>query len=411
MKTRAAVIDFGTNKIVTVIAESSAFSRSEVRGSGTVPYAGYQKGEWIEPIELAGQIKQSITAAELEAKTSIKEIFVSAPADFIRIKLSDAEVPIAQPEGHVAEEDLDAVHDAAADVLGLGVLGDSVVHRSPAWFCVDGGRKTMSPKNERKGGRMLRALTSFVLLDAAFVKQMREIFAGLQISIRGFVSPAFGEAILYVPTDVRDRGSSLLIDVGYLNTEISVVEGDALTFHKVLPVGGGFITADLVENLGIDMESAEKLKREFSFDVDELDEAPVYSATVDGSRLEFSLEHVAGAMARTMDELLSGIEGAIREAGAALDASAKVYLTGGGIAPMKGVEGWLGDKLERTVKVVHPNSAKLSGPWFSSVMGEMDQIFDTLEPMTAQSETAPGKFVSGMKNLFRKEDRSDEEQE
>jgi len=411
MKTRAAVIDFGTNKIVTVIAESGAFSRCEVRGSGTVPYAGFQEGKWIEPIELAGQVKQSIAAAELEAKTSIKEIFVSAPADFIRIKLSDAEVPIAQPEGHVTEDDMDAVHDAAADVLGLGVLGDTVAHRSPAWFCVDGGKKTMSPKNERKGAGMLRALTSFILVEKGFVKQMRELFAGMKISIRGFVSPAFGEAMLYVPTDVRDRGSSLLVDVGYLNTEISVVEGDAITFHRVLPVGGGFITADLVENLGIDMESAERLKREFSFEVDELADMPVFSVTVDGSRLEFSLEHVAGAMARTMDELLSGLESAVREAGAALSPSSKVYLTGGGIAPMKGVEDWLSDKLDRQVKVVQSASNKLGGPWFASVMGEMDQIFDTLEPATAQSETAPGKFVSGMKNFFRKEDNSETEQE
>jgi len=411
MKTTAAVIDFGTNKIVTVLAESGSFSRCEIRGTGTVPYAGFQKGQWLEPIELPGLVRQSIAAAELEAKATIKDIFVSAPADFIRIKLADAEVPVAAPEGHVTEEDMDAVHDAAADALGLGVVGGSVVHRSPAWFSVDGGRKTMTPKNERRGGKMLRALTSFVLLEDSFVQQMRELFAGLQINIRGFVSPALGDAILYIPTEDRDLSTAILIDVGYLNTEISVVEGDAIVYHRVLPVGGGYITADLAENLELNMESAEKLKREFSFEQDELEEKKTYSVLLDGAKLEFEYAHIANAMARTMDELLSGIEDSLREAGAAVSPSSKVFLTGGGLAPMKGAADWLSDMLGRPVKVVQANSAKLNGPWFAGALGELDQIFDTLEPRSAQDETVPGKIVSGMKNFFRKEDKPETEQE
>lgn len=408
MKTTAAVIDFGTNKIVTVLAESGAFSRCEIRGTGTVPYAGFQKGRWIEPIELAGQVKQSIAAAELEAKASIKEIFVSVPADFLEIRLSDAEVPIAGEDGRITEDDMDAVQDAAADSLALVSSGACVVHRSPAWFSIDGGKKSMTPIQTVRKGRNIRALTSFVVAESGFVTRMRELFGSMQIAIRGFVAPALGEAVLYIPTEERDR-TAALVDVGYLNTEISVIEGDAIVYHKVLPVGGGFITADLVENLGIDMATAEKLKREFSFDVDELSQQQGYSVMVEGSRLDFTVGHVAGAMARTMDELLQGLEDAIREAGSALSTGAKIYLTGGGLAPMTGAADWLSDKLDRTVKEVQASSAKLSGPWFASVLGEMDQVFDTLEPRSAQEDSLPGRLVSGMKNLLRKEDKTERE--
>lgn len=408
MKTTAAVIDFGTNKIVTVLAESGAFSRCEIRGTGTVPYAGFQKSQWIEPIELAGQVKQSIAAAELEAKASIKEIFVSVPADFLEIRLSDAEVPIAGEDGRITEDDMDAVQDAAADSLALVSSGACVVHRSPAWFSIDGGKKSMTPIQIARKGRNIRALTSFAVADSGFVTQMRELFGSLQIAIRGFVAPALGEAVLYIPTEERDR-TAALVDVGYLNTEISVIEGDAIVYHKVLSVGGGFITADLVENLGIDMAAAEKLKREFSFDVDELSQQQGYSVMVEGNRLDFTVGHVAGAMARTMDELLQGLEDAIREAGSALSTGAKIYLTGGGLAPMTGAADWLSDKLDRTVKEVQASSAKLSGYWFASVLGEMDQVFDTLEPRSAQEDSLPGRLVSGMKNLLRKEDKTEQE--
>lgn len=408
MKTTAAVIDFGTNKIVTVFAESGAFSRCDVRGSGTVPYNGIQDGNWVDPIELAGQVKQSIAAAELEAKASIKEIFVSVPADFVRFKLADAEVPIAAQDGRITEEDMDAVHDAAAESLALEMQSALVVHRSPAWFSVDGGKKTMSPIKTDKKGSMLRALTSFVLADEGFVRQMHELFDPMQITIRGFVAPALGEAMRYIPTDERDR-VAILVDVGYLSTEFSVVEGDAIIYHRVLPVGGGFITADLCDNLNIGMEAAERLKREFSLEMDELAEEKTYAVVMEDSQLVFPAVDVAGAMARTMDELLAGIDEALHEAGASVGTSSMIYLTGGGIALMKGAAQWLEEQTGRTVKIAQTGSAKLGGPAFTSALGEMNLVFDTLEPPTDQNDTLPGKLVSGMKNLLRKEDKTEQE--
>ncbi len=407
MKTSAAVIDFGTNKIVTVLAESGAFSRYDIRGTGTVPYNGYQKGEWIAPIDLPSQVKQSIAAAELEAKAAIKEIFVAVPADFIEIRLADAEVNVPEESGKVTEELMDAVQDAAADSLGLISESGCLVHRSPAWFIADGGKKTMQPLRTGRRCSTLRALTSFVVAKEEFVRTMREMFASMQITIRGFVSAAFGEAILYIPTEERDK-TACLIDVGFLNTEISVVEGDAIVYHKVLPIGSGFMMADLMEYLNLDMDTAEELKREFSFRMDERAEK-VYSVVIDDRRYEFTVQMVAGAMARTMDELLDGMEDALREAGTALSANAKIYLTGGGLAPMKGAAEWLSEKLGRTVKEVQTNSNKLGGAWYASTHGVIDQVFEALEPRTAQEDSLPGKFASGVKNLFRKEDKTEQE--
>ncbi len=407
MKTTAAVIDFGTNKIVTALAESGAFSRCEIRGTGTVPYSGYKDGAWIEPIQLPGQVKQSLAAAELEAKTHIREVFVSVPGEYITVKLADAEVDIMSPDGRISEDDMDAVHDAAAESLGLEKESGVVIHRSPAWFSVDGGKKTMTPIQTARRGKKLRALTSFIIADAAFVHEMQEMFSSMQVRIRGFVTPALGQAILYIPTEERDR-TAALIDVGYLNTEFSVVEGDAIVFHKVIPLGGGFIAADIAANLSVSMASAEKLKRQFPLVADELEEPRKYEITEEGERMSFPGTFVARAMAGTMDDLLSGLSEAIKEAGPALGSRAKVYLTGGGLAPMRGAADWLSDQLDYTVREAQAQSSKLSGFQFTSVLGEIDQVFDTIEPRTAQEDSLPGRLVSGMKNLLRKEEQEEE---
>jgi cell division ATPase FtsA len=48
--------------------------------------------------------------------------------------------------------------------------------------------------------------------------------------------------------DERER-TPILIDVGYLSTELSVVDNDAIVYHAVLPMGGGHMTAALAEAL------------------------------------------------------------------------------------------------------------------------------------------------------------------
>ena len=63
----------------------------------------------------------------------------------------------------------------------------------------------------------------------------------------------------------------LLIVIGFLNTVVMAVEGDALIFHKCIDLGGGHIAADLSEGLDISFRNAEeKIKQRPSV---------VYSAT------------------------------------------------------------------------------------------------------------------------------------
>ena len=57
-----------------------------------------------------------------------------------------------------------------------------------------------------------------------------------------------------------------MVDVGYLHTELMVMQGDAMVDYQVLPVGGGHIAADLAYGLEIPFATAEGVKRAFAFD-------------------------------------------------------------------------------------------------------------------------------------------------
>ena len=82
MKTRVAAIEFGTSKIVTVIAQSSTRSNHcQIVSCGKVNYAGYGSGDWTDWDSLNKAIYNSIIAAQSDAGTPIKDIYIGVPCE------------------------------------------------------------------------------------------------------------------------------------------------------------------------------------------------------------------------------------------------------------------------------------------------------------------------------------------
>ena len=392
MKTQIAAIEFGTSKIVTMIAQSGGMDRLDIIGSGTVPYDGYSDGDWNTPGQMIQRVGDSIAAAELEANAKIKEIYVGVPGEYIHVRSCETEVEL--PEGVVDEAAINACQDAAADMLKIGESGGLVMHRTPSWFIVDDGKKTMSPGGR---GTRLRALTTFVIADPQFIEDVSEMLGQHDITILGFLSPSLGESLLVLSLEERDRGA-LLIDVGYLNTEISVVEGDAIVYHAILPRGGGHITADLAMGLRIPMRAAEQIKRNYVFNPDEFDMdsfSEVYDES--GRRKTFPRKVVGEIVDQSFKELTDMIDMTIsNDAGQLLGKRSQVYLTGGGIALMRGAREALAAAIARPIKISAAKSSKLNSPVYASALGLADLIFDSIEGQSDGEE----KLGKRIKNIF-----------
>lgn len=389
-KTQIAAIEFGTSKIVTIIAQNGGIDRLEFLGTGTVPYDGYQNGDWNTPGQMIQRVRDSIAAAELEANEKIKEIYVGVPGEYVHVCCTEAEVDLSE-EG-VTAEDMDLVQDAAADKLQIADMGGLVLHRSPAWFQVDEGKRTMEPNGH---GQKLRACTSFIVADPQFIDDIKEILGALNITILGFLSPTLGMSKLLLSVDDRDR-TSVLIDCGYLSTEINVICGEAIIYHAILQMGGGHITADLASQLRIPMRAAEQIKRSYVFNPDEFDQdafAEVYDAR--GRRLTFPREVVAQCVERSMDELCSMIDMTLKnDALDLLGARSQIYLTGGGIGMMRSARDYLAEKIGRPVKAAAPKTAKMNSPVYSAALGLVDLTFDSIERQN-DSEDSFGRKLTG----------------
>jgi len=395
MKTTVASIDFGTSKIVTLVAENSSATRCDIVGAGIVTYNGFLEEGWNDPQEIDECLREAISQAEKQSHHKIREVNIGVPGAFTKVYVTEARVSLTGPDPHVTANDVRAIFSEAQK--NLGTLPGEIVHSSPAWFRVDDGKKTLEPVGIK--GRELTALISFVVANKYFLDDVSTRLQNMDIKPKNFFSTPAGEAMLYLPEEDRDR-TAVLIDVGYLNTEVMAVEGDALIFHRCIDLGGGHIAADLAEELDISFKNAEeKVKQPFVYSMSATPETYEIPASGDQPAQSFTREQVSPVVTARVDEIAEEVRKALDESGVKLGNWSNVYLTGGGIAFNRGGKDYLSSKLGRPVRDTPKRTVKMSSPIYSSTMGLMDLIIDTMEQQRQPASGVAGKLGDFFRSL------------
>ena len=316
MKTTVTSLDFGTSKIVTLVAENSGAQRCDIVGAGIVTYNGFLEDGWNNPAEIDDCIREAISQAEQQSHHKIREVNIGVPGAFTKVYVTEARVSLTGADPHVTANDVRAVFKKATENLGLETLPGEIINSSPAWFRVDDGKKTLEPVGLK--GRELTALISFVIGNRFFLDDVTTRLRNMDIKPKHFFSTPAGEAMLYLPEEDRDR-TAVLIDIGYLNTEVMGVEGYALIFHKCIDLGGGHIAADLSEGLDISFRNAEeKIKQCFVYSQSATPETYEIPAMNDQPARSFTRDEVAPIITARVDEIAAEIKKAIEESGVKL---------------------------------------------------------------------------------------------
>ena len=397
MKTTVTSLDFGTSKIVTLVAENSGAQRCDIVGAGIVSYNGFLEDGWNNPAEIDDCIREAISQAEQQSHHKIREVNIGVPGAFTRVYVTEARVSLTGADPHVTANDVRAIFKRATENLGLEPLPGEIIHSSPAWFRVDDGKKTLAPVGLK--GRELTALISFVIGNRFFLDDVTTRLRNMDIKPKHFFSTPAGEAMLYLPEEDRDR-TAVLIDIGYLNTEVMAVEGDAMIFHKCIDLGGGHIAADLSEGLDISFRNAEeKIKQCFVYSQSATPETYEIPAMNDQPARSFTRDEVAPIITARVDEIAAEIKKALEESGVKLGNWSNVYLTGGGVAFNRGGKDYLSAKLGRPVRDTPKRTVKMSSPIYTSTMGLMDLIIDTMEQQRQPAKGLIGKGKEFFKSL------------
>jgi len=371
-KKEIAILDIGSMAITVMIGERGVNGTFRIKGKGEADYAGFQKGEFLEPDQVKYAIGLAIANAETASGIKITDIVVGVPGEFTSVICRDACINFRKKK---------KINDS--DVNQLYYVGNiykkhpthSVINQSPIYFTLDDGRRLIEPRG--MASTKLNGFISYVLAENNFIDFIEDILADLSIRITGYLSTCLAESMHLFEPSIRDR-YVILVDCGYITTSVMLARGDGLLFLNSFSLGGGYVTGDLSQCLKIPFAEAESLKKKVvlswnaqegdTYEVQGKDFISPFSAVATNQIVEDRLSMIAEYILKCLDRCEFEYPEYI-----------PIYLTGGGMNFIKGARDFLSRKLGRRVELVAPNLPHISRPDYSSEIGLLDLALENQE--------------------------------
>ncbi len=392
MKT-AAILDIGSSKIVCLCGSFVNRDGITVHGVSVCPYAGYQDGQFFDHRALHAAIVDSVQQAEQNARMRVREVAVSVPAPFVRGELSEAAVPTTGKNRRVTAEDIDKVISRSLNEVDLP--GYALMHSTPVSFTVNGLVVAGTPvgaKTDELGARV-----SHMYVQEELVKTLEQSLSAIDVEISMCVSQQLCNVLTIIPERERVR-PAVLIDVGYTHTDVGIAENSALVAVHTIDVGGKHFASDLSFGLDVPLETAENVKRRYVFLQQPLSSTQIVRTGAGAKRVNHAaIELIVESRA---SELVSLIRAALREMGVSHEANPITYLTGGGMAMMKGAVDYLRANLQLPVRRDTPWVQDMDTPNYTSAFAALDFVLRAMDDAEAVDTQSENRVVDKLRNLF-----------
>ena len=371
MKNTTAAIEFGTSKIICVIGQARSIGRFEVLGSGIVPFEGIKNGRWIKPSNVEEAIAKAIYIAEKKAKRRVKEAFIGVPGAFCRVICQDGFAAVKT--GVITPQDVEELISDANQFSEDPRY--TLISASPVYFSPDDAGPTIDVIGS--SAAELYGKVSFVFAGRQFIRDTETFLEALNVKVKGFIPEILAESLFLVPPEERDA-SAVLLNVGYSDTNVTVVYGDAIVYNKTIPVGGMQMANDLAIVMNVDVDTAEQIKKRYSFGLENTGAKYYDYAKQKSGRLEkFSHALVAEIIEARVEHLCALIVQALEQSPLNIARRTRIFVSGGGLAMMKGARDMLQSQLKRQVRLPGVEAPQLSTPNYYTALALLDYVFET----------------------------------
>lgn len=251
-------IDIGTSKVSLAVGKVNSFNQIELLNTSEAKCTGIKKSKIINEEEIARAIAETIDNTEKEINIRINSAYLTIPGKYVTIVQNSIKKDIRDKYSGVSVKD---VSTALMQIKDIDVPdGQTIIDIVTDKFILDDGRYVEDPVGNLVSSFAINA--QVVLADREYIKQMSNICRKADLDIDGFIPITLAQRNLLLDTnEVND--SIMIVDIGAGNTEIGVFNGGAFEYTNTIPLGGDNITKDIQIVLGISLEEAEKLKRQY----------------------------------------------------------------------------------------------------------------------------------------------------
>ena len=360
-----AVIDVGSSKITVAVGERGVNKTFLIKARKDYLYDGFQDGEFFD----AESVKKILFSAAEFIKKTIKKrgitVYVGVPGDFTRVSVKESQISFSGKK-KIAEEDVDKLFDSAFVPTSAKY---SLINRSAIVYELDDYRRLANPIGAVS--EILKGKLSFILCSNYFFDLFRKTLKAAGIDKVECVSVALAEVMSLIDPEERDR-IVMFLDIGYITTTLSLVQGDGILYQKSFSFGGGFITAALTQKFDTDFDIAEELKRKVNLSAVNVGATETVECS-DGS--VYNAEESREAIITALDSLCEDIENSVENCGYVIPEYVSYLITGGGISGLRGAKEHVSGRIGAAVSVVVPKVPLMDKPTESSLISLLDMAF------------------------------------
>ncbi len=362
------VLDFKATKIEVTVAERGVNNSVRIIASAASDYAGYINGEFLEEDNLTVAIASAIEDVQKLVGSKIDNVHIGVPAEFCSYVIKNLKANYSSAQ---------VIKQRHIDRLFFDINDDdidsefSIISKSPIYYVLDDGVQTNDPLDNLSKNLAVKA--SFVLVRNTFIDSISNALTSCGIKDYSFVPVVLAIDECLLDEESRQSGA-IVIDFGYVSTCVSSIIGDGIVDMKTFAVGQGHILADLSEVLKINFFQVEELIKQIilTLQANPMDQ---YDVSVDGESNKISAAYVNEIVLARLDSIVDIISKILLNFQYKIDPNRPIYITGDGIANLKGVKNYFTNKLRRKCYILTPSQVEYSKPKYSSKIGLIEFVY------------------------------------
>jgi len=246
-------IDIGTSMIKVFIGTLAMDGGVLIAGSGTMPTTGFTKGIITDFEALAMSIKQAVECAVVATSISVKNAYIGIGGIEINSLNSVGSIGLSIRDA-ITHEDINRLYQAAVLVGALDE--DEVLHILPRNFVLDKQQQLDVPLQQKCAHLEVEA--HLVTIPKIVMNKLIDAIEKLGINVIGVVANSV-VAMQTLPAISTQK--TLFMDIGAGTTELILYRGREIYFSTSMPLGGDYITSDIMKGFSISYNHAEEIKK------------------------------------------------------------------------------------------------------------------------------------------------------
>lgn len=375
-KDAVAVLEIGSQKVTCIIGQRGVNGTFLIKSIAESEYEGFCDARFFDVTSLASAVKDVLKRTAKAARTSINKLYISVPGEFSYATTKENNIAFPRRK-RIRRREMDELHDPIGSDDKYGYV---VTDTQAMFYTLDDNRRIYNPE-----GRLTYKLTGLICnmyASKSYIKTLTNICKQAGVNNVEFISEALAESKYLIPKEEKDV-KRIVIDVGYLTTNVFVAYGSGVLYQKAFSYGGGYITADLIKIIDTDspidmmtkFEIAERLKRKINLGYDVSTDGH-YQLVVNDEDFLLPLQKTNFTVRFCLDKLAGMIDSVLRECPLDLRVSAPVALTGGGVSYMRGAKEYLSSRLEMPIQIIAPQIPYMNKPDESASLSILNEALE-----------------------------------